>query len=167
MSNYKHYAGIGSRKTPKNILNMMTKIAEYLANKNYVLRSGGASGADTAFEGGADLKVIFIPWRGFNGHKCPVIALTNEAIQMAQQYHPAPQNLSEGALKLMARNCYQVLGTNLKCPVNFVICWTPDGKASGGTGQAIRIAQDYNIKVYNLKNEEDFDYWQNLLNDKG
>ena len=35
-------------------------------------------------------------------------------------------------------------------PSNFVVCYTPDGKASGGTGQAIRIAEYYNIPIYNL-----------------
>lgn len=52
----------------------------------------------------------------------------------------------------MSRNVYQVLGPNLDDPVEFIICWTKDGKASGGTGQAIRIANDYGVPVFNLKN---------------
>ena len=67
----------------------------------------------------------------------------------------AGNRLSEAAMKLMSRNAYQVLGESLRNPVDFVICWTKDGKASGGTGQAIRIAQDNGIPVYNLKNIED------------
>ncbi len=60
----------------------------------------------------------------------------------------------------MARNCYQVLGEDLSTPVDFVVCWTPDGAESetsrktGGTGQAIRIAADLGIRVYNLKNRK-------------
>lgn len=45
-----------------------------------------------------------------------------------------------------------MLGPKLDSPVNFVVCWTSDGKASGGTGQALRIAADpaYAIPVFNL-----------------
>lgn len=48
------YAGIGSRKTPKNVLDFMFEIGKELALLGYVLRSGGAEGADSAFEKGAD-----------------------------------------------------------------------------------------------------------------
>ena len=51
--NYRSYAGIGSRKTPPHVLAAMTQIAEALAERGYILRSGGAGGADSAFEKGA------------------------------------------------------------------------------------------------------------------
>ena len=47
----------------------------------------------------------------------------------------------------MARNSYQVLGLKLDLPVQFIICYT-DG--NGGTQQALRIANHYNIKIINL-----------------
>ena len=50
------YAGIGSRKTPIKILKEMTKIANFLNKKGYILRSGGAIGADKAFENGSGNK---------------------------------------------------------------------------------------------------------------
>ena len=53
MSAKKYYAGIGSRKTPKDICELMTRVARYLYFKGYTLRSGAADGADTAFEIGA------------------------------------------------------------------------------------------------------------------
>jgi hypothetical protein len=43
-----------------------------------------------------------------------------------------------------------MLGSDLKSPVNMVVCWTPRGEATGGTGQAIRMARHYGIPVYNL-----------------
>ena len=62
-----YYAGIGSRETPKNKCRLMTKIAKILSGK-YTLRSGGADGADSAFEAGAgDNKQIFLPSNYFNG----------------------------------------------------------------------------------------------------
>ena len=32
----------------------------------------------------------------------------------------------------------------------FVICWTKNGKGTGGTGQAIRIAKGFGIPVFDL-----------------
>lgn len=51
------YAGIGSRETPENICKFMTTCATFLADNDYVLRSGAAIGADAAFEVGG--KFIF------------------------------------------------------------------------------------------------------------
>ncbi len=49
------YAGIGSRDTPASILDLMTRIARRLSAREpwgYTLLSGGAAGADSAFERG-------------------------------------------------------------------------------------------------------------------
>ena len=54
MSASKFYAGIGSTKTPKHIQEIMTEIARLLEIQRYTLRSGGATGADTAFENGVN-----------------------------------------------------------------------------------------------------------------
>lgn len=132
----------------------MTEIASRLSRSSYCLRSGGAEGADNAFEKGAVHKQIFLPWDGFNGRKVNgsdyIVPPFNE--HYVNKYHPKPSALSKKGLLLMSRNTYQVLGPNLDDPVDFVLCWTKDGKASGGTGQAIRIATDLNIPVFNFKN---------------
>jgi hypothetical protein len=70
-------------------------------------------------------------------------------------YHPSWNILSDAATRLIARNGYQVLGESLDTPVDVIICYTPHGKAEGGTGQAIRIAQHYNIPVFNLYFKKD------------
>lgn len=64
------YAGVGSRETPHEILALMTDVAKILGQHGWTLRSGGARGADTAFEDGAKgfKREIYLPWRGFNGH---------------------------------------------------------------------------------------------------
>jgi hypothetical protein len=65
--NQRSYAGIGSRQTPDHVLAAITAVAKVLAERGYILRSGGAEGADTAFEKGAGKATeIFLPWRGFN-----------------------------------------------------------------------------------------------------
>ena len=85
----KTYAGIGSRETPDDIIEFMMKCGAYLANKGYTLRSGGADGADLAFERGCDkydgIKEIYLPWTGFNGSKSKLVVNKQEAFDIAEQ----------------------------------------------------------------------------------
>ena len=146
----KFYAGIGSRETPLDIKEKIKIVVEYLNSLDYIMRSGGAPGADTFFEEYATRKEIYLPWRNFNGNDSPLYSPTKDALNMAMKYHPNWYRLSIGARKLMARNCQQVLGQNLDTPVKFIVCWTKDGGETGGTGQALRIAKDLGIPIYNL-----------------
>jgi len=150
MSNF--YAGIGARRTPLFWLEWFTALAERLNELHYVLRSGGAGGADTAFEMGADPEdaEIYLPWHGFNNNESPLSHISAEAMEMAEHYHPRWSQLGSAAKKFMARNCYQVLGLDLDTPVDFIVCWTPAGVITGGTGQALRMAEDLNIPVFNF-----------------
>lgn len=154
----KTYAGIGSRKTPEDVLELITKIALKLDKQGYTLNSGGASGADTAFEQGSKRKQIFLPSNSFNGRYHDGIEYFNYqtlphkdlAEETVSLFHPAAHKLTDYAFKLMARNTFQVLGKDLQTSVEFVICWTANGKEIGGTSQAIRIAKSVNIPVLNL-----------------
>lgn len=143
-----YYTGIGSRKTPQEFLNLFTRIAKYLSTKDYILRSGGADGADLAFERGAINKEIYLPWKGFEGNSSNLIVEDEKAFEIAAKYHPRWNYLSQGARRLQARNSHQILGWDLNSPSDFVICWTKGGKCNGGTGQALRLAKDYNIPVF-------------------
>lgn len=156
------YAGIGSRKTPQPILDQMEKLSRRLFELGYTLISGGAEGADTAFEKGCSgKKEIYLPWPGFqklhgNGY---VSYPSAEAFRVAEAVHPAWGKLKDSVKSLMARNSHQVLGGNLRSPVDFVVCWTEDGCESemmrtpntGGTSQAISLADRWGIPVINLK----------------
>lgn len=147
-----HYAGIGSRETPTYALEYFSKLAAYLSTKGAILRSGGAQGADKAFELGCDRvngeKEIYLPWKGFEKSSSNLIVWNTKAFEIAQSFHPNWERLSQGARKLQARNTHQVLGKDLETPSKFVICWTKDGKGQGGTGQALRIANHYGIPVF-------------------
>lgn len=148
MSTY--YTGIGSRETPPDILVQMTNLAVELGEWGWTLRSGGAPGADTAFEEGASLKEIYLPWKGFNGNESPLFGVGPQALELAATIHPAWDRLTQGGKKLHARNCYQVMGKNLATPSTFVVCWTPGGKVQGGTATAIRLAVSQGIPTFNL-----------------
>lgn len=150
------YTGIGSRQTPDEIQWHMMHLAEDLALLGHVLRSGGADGADTAFEIGCDrrggAKEIYLPWKGFNRRKG--LVLNEEAAErIVSVLHPAWHNCRDSVKKLHTRNVYQVLGQDLATPSKFVVCWTKQGRIEGGTATAIRLAISQEIPVFNLGSE--------------
>lgn len=156
-----YYAGIGSRKTPYEYIELFKRVASYLTTQNAILRSGGAEGADKAFEIGCDMKngkkEIYLPWKYFNNSPSELIVTNPSAFEIAKQFHPNWNYLSQGAKKLQARNSHQVLGIDLKTPSKFIICWTENGKGGGGTGQALRIARNYDIPCFDCGNYDDID----------
>jgi hypothetical protein len=153
----KYYAGIGSRETPEKLSSLIQDIAINLQLKGYKLNSGGAYGADTFFSNATEFKDIYLPWRNYNNKEGIVLSGDKliEATDIAAHFHPNWEACKFSVRLLHARNVLIILGADLKTPVKFVICWTKDGKASGGTGLGMRIAQNYLIPIYNLKNEED------------
>lgn len=159
------YAGVGSRETPSDVLTVMWNLGAWLAQLGWVLRSGGADGADSAFEGGCTAvggrKEIFLPWKNFNKNKSILYTPTEEAIQLASRIHPAWGQCSRGARLLHARNTHQILGSDLATPVDMVICWTMGGGERGGTATAMKLAKEHRAKVYNLY--ESRDWWDEML----
>ena len=157
-----YYAGIGSRETPDHCLAMMKDVGKKLAKMGLVLRSGGADGADLAFENGCNLvngkKEIMLPWAGFNNSDSKIYHYPKEAYDIAYQFHPYLQNCKQSIVKLMARNSCQVLGMDLKTHSSFIVCYclkNKKGEYQGGTGQALRIAEHYNIPIFNMFIPED------------
>lgn len=156
------YAGIGSRQTPPDVQDLMREIALMLCREGWTLRSGGAEGADKAFEEGADgQKEIFLPWRKFNNSTSDLYCPPPIAFEIAAAHHAGWQSLNQSARNLMARNVQQVLGQHCRVAdaSEIVICWTadkadgtfiPTSRETGGTGQAIRVAATWKIPVCNL-----------------
>lgn len=156
---HKAYAGIGSRNIPISIKVLFKRIAYELALDGYTLRSGHAGGSDMNFEEGCDYadgrKEIYLPWNRFNNSDSKLIVEKGKAYEIAERFHPYWYNLSEGAKSLQARNSHQILGWDLETPVRFVICYTKNGEMVGGTAQALRIANHYNIPIFNAGKYDD------------
>ncbi len=170
MNNKRIYAGIGSRKTPPETLAIIKKLAGLLEREGWLLRSGGADGADTAFEQGVmdpRHRAIFLPGDWFNERRAGFggcydsakLPAWQEALETVDHFHPAPNNLSAFARKLMARNAMQILGPSLDRPADLVITWTEMGLRKGGTGQALRIAEEYGVPIINLGSS----FYSNLI----
>lgn len=161
---YRAYAGVGSRETPPEILEIMRRVGQSLAQQGWTLRSGAAQGADSAFEDGCRLvegarMEIYLPWKGFsgresgNGNFLVPADIRPLAEAEAEWAHPSWRYLKHGAKMLHTRNACQVLGMDLDSPAKFVLCWTAGGTGKGGTGLAIRLAKRHNIPVFDLAHE--------------
>ena len=151
------YAGIGARATPTGVLADMTVMAGWLARTGWHLASGGAEGADSAFAAGAPAgqRTVWLPWRGYNGHRGPDCRVLSAAelsacMEIAAPLHPAWERCSPAVRKLHARNVAILLGDGLDRPADAVVAWSERGEAVGGTGMGIRIAEDRGIPVLNL-----------------
>lgn len=161
----KFYAGIGARKTPKEILEFQTRIATQLEKDGWLLSSGGAEGTDQAFEDGLSTiepNRIIIPWSGFNNKywKGGYIDYSRAGYEIKQQcealastVHPFWDGLTQGVRTLQSRNMMQILGPELDTPVKFVLYWAPEDKhgvAKGGTRSAVVLAQRLGIPTFNM-----------------
>jgi len=134
----------------------MTVMAGWLARTGWTLSTGGAAGADSAFAAGAPAgqRTVWLPWRGYNGHRGPDCRVLSPAamtacIEIAAPLHPAWERCSPAVRKLHARNA-AVLGLALDRSVDAVVAWSSEARIEGGTGMAIRIAEARGIPVLNL-----------------
>lgn len=159
----KHYAGIGSRETPQKVLLQMEKIGSFFAEKGYVLRSGGAKGADTYFERGCNnvrgLKQIWRPSENY-------FPLHEWAIEKASEvcWEYPLEKMKAYTISLITRNMYQIYGDSESVegiiPVDFVVYWSngnplEEGRESGGTRYAVRAASAIGIPTYNLRTQKE------------
>ena len=169
------YAGIGSRETPWKILRIMKHTAQLLAIDEYGCSTGAANGADQAFATAAHEMQsplhLYLPWPSYeqnwvNSKRCALTDVTIlndndiDAITSVYDFHPAANKLKPAIIKLHARN-YLIIKDVL-----FVVCYTPDGKGQGGTGQGIKIAQSMNIPVYDLGNKATLAAFEAKINER-
>lgn len=162
------YAGIGSRETPPYILSLMTRMGRVMALEGHTLRSGGADGADEAFQIGCGevdegLVEVWLPYANFRfelNRRFPNrnVDLSNLAYTIARR---TCENKSKGwwerntsfGKDAKARNVHIILGSDCQTPVDLVTCWAPVDKGgfeTGGTGHGTAVARDHNIQVINL-----------------
>lgn len=147
------YAGIGSRETPPAIQRLMAAIAQQRAQQGWTLSSGGAMGADRAFDWGCSMehgkKRIFLP-----SDDIPEWAFLD-----AERNHPNWPACTTFARRAHARNSLIIYGRDRNELCSLVICWTKGAATVGGTGQALRIAYRESIEVHNLASQRWLDHY--------
>lgn len=139
------YAGIGNRTISEATFDWLEQVGLFLSKKGWLLRSGSASGSDSAFQCGSRGRYISYVSED----------ATPEAVTLASQYHPAWDRCNESSRKLHGRNAMILFGDKLDFPVKFVICYAKD-ENEGGTALGIRIARAHNIPVFNMFNNKDY-----------
>lgn len=176
------YTGIGSRETPEDIQWVMKRIGYGMAKRGHTLRSGRAKGADRAFETGmfsfveaskqghdtcdalsSTLAALYLPTdraREMNVESSPYDipfpfgkVSSSKALNLVKDIHPNPKALKGFALRCHIRNVFQVLGTDLTTPSDFLIYWAIHDKHGiplGGTRTAFMVAQLHNIPTINM-----------------
>jgi len=164
------YAGIGSRGAPDDILILMARLGRTLTDKGFSLSSGDAIGSDYAFYVGARLSPRFFTTqpriylaRNGAGRRYEKLSLGFiNAKGLVDQYEEAQAiaikarggiyGLNEYGIELHTRNAFQVLGSDLKQPVQAVYYYAeplprnPD-KVKGGTNTALQIAKAFGIEI--------------------
>jgi hypothetical protein len=166
----KLYAGIGGRNTPPEVCEEFSVIAYKLMQLGYTLRSGGAPGADSAFEAGASKYVpqeIWLPWKDFNSNESELVLenpIPQSVIAIAESIYERWDVSSDAVKRLHARNVYQILGQDLHTPVEFVVCWTDRPNTdTGGTQFGMNLAKQYTIPVYNFECDDDREEFMTML----
>jgi len=137
-------------------------LAHLLREHCLKLRSGGAEGADTAFEVGSRReKEIYINENGsrgkyHNGFNIALDRLPNEVqehcYRKASEVHPGWERCDDWAKSMHARNILQIEGLN-GIHTDFVVYWTEYDKdflPKGGTATAVKYAVSLGIPTFNL-----------------
>jgi hypothetical protein len=139
----------------QGVLELILRAASQLATQGWVLRTGMAGGADQAFYRGATVHgalELYLPWPAFeadarspagDAEQFVLAQPTPAAYELAAQFHPAWSRCSQGARRLHARNCHQVLGPDLASPARFVLCWTPTAASMAVAGASAGPARRF------------------------
>jgi hypothetical protein len=162
----------------------MMEIGYRMAALGWCGRSGGADGADMAFETGYQQYVYeydliqagfecYLPWNIFNSLSedsihivTPNLPNYTQAIDIVSHIHPAWDRLTQGARSLHTRNVYQILGRELNKPSQFCFLYAePKSKTQvkGGTNTAFQLARRHNVETFNLYYIEDIERVRCLL----
>lgn len=135
-------------------------IGYFIAHNNIELASGNAVGCDYAFATGANkvnenLVHLFLVNKNHNiNHIKPGNHLYYENehpewSEIAKKNHPGYNNQSDYVQKLFNRNAGIILNSDL-----VIALPNPDKTSGGGTGHSIRIANELNIPVINLLDDD-------------
>lgn len=152
---------IGHRDSPPEILETIEKIAGFFAQKGWILRTGGAIGADEAgrqgfIKAGKESNIqLYLPWQGYNNLRGTLFSPANWA--EAAEHHPVWDKLSTNIKCLHARNMSIMLSEDNKTPSDLVVAYTDGGKEVGGSATGLSCARKYKIKTFNLGEEKALD----------
>jgi hypothetical protein len=166
------YAVAGPRRgTPDAILVLAGRIARALAMLGWCQRNGIAEGFDQeCYNHAGDDVSLYLPWPGFRRgesdyHAAHVVRQEASAValDLAARCHSNWAACHRSARMLLGRNSHVIAGHRCDDPAAFLLCYTSNGRDAGGTGQTIRVAQRYGVRVDNLFFGDVRRAWESVL----
>lgn len=151
------WTGVGSRKAPHPAFLLGIRIGKLMRQYDLDHRGGDAVGMDKAFLIGMNDTSRSHAYSIRDKEGC--INATryerfDDAMAIAKSLHPNWKACGPDARKLHARNAFQILGTSLNDPSEFVAFWAPPAgprthEVIGGTNTAVKIAYEWDIPLFN------------------
>ena len=175
---FKSYAILSNENAPKELNEKIEELVHRLAGSGFTLRTSGSvnrdesAGIEDVAEKSTDNKEIYLAWKFFNKKDSKFIKVSKQAIALVSKYHPTFASMKEAVQTIIARYAHVLLGSELNNPVRFLLVWSADGcetKAektakTGFVGVPIALANDAEIKVFNLARNDAFERLSQYLN---
>ncbi len=154
------YTGMGARNPKNTIKEVIEYIAATLAEKDFILYSGGSPGCQVCFEKGCDkkngMKNIFIPWKDYNNSNSPLISWGRKLTSATEPLVNDWKRMAPEVRYLHIRNTQMLLGYNLDKPSKLIICWFPYLSYEYGT--IVNYANLFHIPIFNIYIATDLKY---------
>lgn len=161
-----------------DVIKLFVSIAKSLKSRSYTFRHNNSADDKIANE---ILKIegiiteSYLPWGKFNSNitKPKRWSGSQEAYSIAMAYHAKFKELPPAIRAILASHVDALLGHECLDPVNFLLCWTECGsekysnkmdfKKAGNLPFILKICEDANIPVFNLKNKEALNNLKGLM----
>ena len=139
------YAGFGSWNTPAHIVVVIESLGRALAEAGWTLRTGGAAGAESAFERGCDAV----------GGRKELVGRPADIESASAQFWPETllpwAQLSANTRALLAQSACQILGPDLDAPAKFLAYWKSTDGRSFEIDHALQIAAAHAVPCVRIE----------------
>lgn len=173
---YKPYAVVGNKEFPTDLIPKLTSIVKKLDSLGYTARTGSMKGLDVLVEEMTTNVELQLPWKNFNDKESKNTFSSPEILAIAKSLQPGFDDLALPIKGFLAKNVRVLLGSKGISRAVFLLCHSEDGvdtarqvtSRTASAGHAIKVADKFNIPVFNLKNanvEEQLMSYLNVQND--
>jgi hypothetical protein len=161
---------------PDEVLNKLNPFLETLTDYGFTFRSSVDTRDNLTMyvDGKFQRKEIYLPFKKFNQSVTAKLTRPSKfAYELTAKFHKAFDKLSHPVKGFLARNTHLILGGDCDTPINFIIIYTECGietakgikfETAGNASYFITVADDLNIPIFNLKNENFNERFESFLN---
>ena len=169
---YKPYAVVGNKEFPTDLIPKLTSIVKKLDSLGYTARTGSMKGLDVCVEELTTNVELQLPWKNFNNKESKNTYSSPEILAIAKSLQPGFDELALPIKGFLAKNVRVLLGGKGISRAIFLLCHSEDGADSArqvtsrtaSVGHAIKVADKFNIPVFNLKNDNVEEQLMSYLN---